>query len=367
MITVDIGVARSEFTLEAQFTADTGITALFGESGAGKSTLLNAIAGLVRPDRGRITMDDMVFADAARGIHLPPHKRRIGYVFQDALLFPHFNVERNLRYGQWFRAEASRPAQFNEVVELLGIGALLARRPVTLSGGERQRVAIGRALMTEPRLLLMDEPLASLDIDRKREIMPYIEKLRDELGLPVIFVSHAVDEVARLADRVIMLKRGRIDAQGTPAEVLRPSPFAGEDRFSGISIITVQSIRYDEAYQLTEAKHPAGVITLPGRIGRKGERLHIVIRATDVTLAASKPRELSIRTVLDGRISNIQGSNGPVAMVEVTLKGGDTLAAAVTRKALDELGLDAGDQIYCLIKSVSIDERLLAEASPPAP
>jgi molybdate transport system ATP-binding protein len=367
MIAVDIAVARSEFILDAQFTADTGITALFGESGSGKSTLLNAIAGLVRPDRGRIAMDDVVFTDMARGIHLPPHKRRIGYVFQDALLFPHLNVERNLRYGQWFRTEASRPTQFNEIVELLGIRALLARRPTTLSGGERQRVAIGRALMTQPRLLLMDEPLASLDIDRKREIMPYIEKLRDELGLPIIFVSHAVDEVARLADRIIMLKRGRIEAQGTPAEVLRPSPLAGEDRFSGISILTAQSLRYDEKYQLTEAQHPAGNIALPGRIGRKGEHLRIVVRAIDVTLAASKPRELSIRTVLDGRISNIEASTGPVAMVEVTLKGGDRLSAAVTRKAIDELGLDAGDQIYCLIKSVSIDERLLAEASPPQP
>jgi molybdate transport system ATP-binding protein len=171
--------------------------------------------------------------------------------------------------------------------------------------------------------------------------------------------------VARLADRVIMLKRGRIEAEGMPAEVLRPSPLAGEDRFAGVSIVMAESLRYDEKYQLTETRHPAGSITLPGRIGRKGERLRIVIRATDVTLAASKPRELSIRTVLDGRISAIAQSTGPVVMVEVTLTGGDKLSAAVTRKAVDELGLDAGDQIYCLIKSVSIDERLLAEASPP--
>ncbi|MGE3876965.1 MAG: molybdenum ABC transporter ATP-binding protein [Parvibaculaceae bacterium] len=367
MIGVDIAVARSEFTLEAQFTAGAGITALFGESGSGKSTLLNAIAGLVRPERGRIVMDEIVFLDTARGIHLPPHKRRIGYVFQDALLFPHLNVERNLRYGQWFRAETKRPQQFGEIVDLLGIGGLLARRPVTLSGGERQRVAIGRALMTEPRLLLMDEPLASLDMDRKREIMPYIEKLRDELGLPIILVSHAVDEVARLADQVIMLKRGQIEAQGTPAEVLRPSPLSSEDRFSGVSVLMAEARRYDEKYQLTEARHPAGTITLPGRIGRKGERLRIVIRATDVTLAASKPRELSIRTVLDGRISTIGESKGPVVMVDVTLEGGDRLTAAVTCKAIDELGLDSGDQIFCLIKSVSIDERLLAEAPPPSP
>ena len=367
MITVDVTIPRSEFTLEAQFTADAGITALFGESGSGKSTLLNAIAGLIRPQRGRICVNDIVFTDTSRGIHLPPHQRRIGYVFQDALLFPHFNVERNLRYGQWFRSQTQRPQQFSEIVELLGIGALLARRPVTLSGGERQRVAIGRALMTEPHLLLMDEPLAALDMDRKREIMPYIERLRGELRLPIILVSHAVDEVARLADRVIVLKRGRIEAQGTPAEVLRPSPLAGEDRFAGVSIITVEVLHFDDAYQLTETRHPAGTITLPGRIARKGEPLRIVIRATDVTLAASKPRELSIRTTLDGRISRIRAGDGPVAMVEVALKGGDTLTAAVTRKALDDLGLDAGDQIYCLIKSVSIDERLLAEASPPLP
>ena len=254
-----------------------------------------------------------------------------------------------------------------ESSSLLGIGALLARGPTTLSGGERQRVAIGRALLTEPRLLLMDEPLAALDIDRKREIMPYIEKLRDELGLPILFVSHAVDEVARLADRVIMLKRGRIEAQGTARRSAESIAAPGDDRFTRISIITAQSLRYDEKYQLTEVRHPAGQHRAAGPHRPQGENLRIVVRATDVTIAVSKPRELSIRTVLDGRISNITGSNGPVAMVEVTLTGGDMLSAAVTRKAVDELGLDEGDQIYCLIKSVSIDERLLAEASPPSP
>ena len=221
MIEANLSTSRGAFSLVAAFTAGRGITALFGPSGAGKSTVLNLIAGLTRLDEGYIRVDGTVFADTSLGISLPVHRRRIGYVFQDALLFPHLDVRRNLVYGRRF-APAEVKSDFSQIVDLLGIAHLLERKPATLSGGERQRVAIGRALLTDPRLLLMDEPLAALDIDRKAEVIPYIERLRDELGLPILYVSHAIDEVARLADRVIVLDRGRITAERRRAGYPRP-------------------------------------------------------------------------------------------------------------------------------------------------
>ncbi len=360
MIEVDIALARSGFTLEVAFTAGPGITALFGESGAGKSTVLHLVAGLLRPDRGRICVNGTAFTDTEARIFLPPHRRRIGYVFQDALLFPHLNVRQNLLYGRWFTRHEPGGIGLDQVAALLGIAHLLDRRPTTLSGGERQRVAIGRALLAAPRILLMDEPLAALDVDRKREIIPYIQKLRDELGLPVLYVSHAIEEVARLADRVILMADGKVKSDGPPQQVLSPKAGPGDDRFARISILTAQSPAYDAKYQLTQVSHSSGRITLPGRLAPGDGPIRIVIRATDVTIALSRPRELSIRTALRGKVSAISEPQGAVAMVEVRLSGGEILAAAVTRKAVDELGLGEGDQVYCLVKSVSIDDRLMA-------
>ncbi|MGE0242071.1 MAG: molybdenum ABC transporter ATP-binding protein [Parvibaculaceae bacterium] len=360
MIEVDVALARTGFALEVGFTAGPGITALFGESGAGKSTVLHLVAGLLRPDRGRIVVDGTVFTDRNARIFLPPHRRRIGYVFQDALLFPHLTVRQNLLYGRWFTRPGSGAVSLEQVAELLGIEALLGRRPTTLSGGERQRVAIGRALLAAPHILLMDEPLAALDIERKREIIPYIQKLRDELGLPILYVSHAIEEVARLADRVILMAQGKVVSDGPAQQVLGPKAGPGDDRFARISILTTGNPSYDQAYQLTEVSHPAGRITLPGRIAPGDGTVRLVIRATDVTLAVSQPRELSIRTALRGKVAAISEPAGAVVMVEVGLTGGELLAAAVTRKAVDELGLGIGDQVYCLVKSVSIDDRLMA-------
>ncbi len=199
--------------MEADFAADWGVTALFGHSGAGKTTLLKMIAGTLRPESGRIAVGDFTLFDAERGINLPPEKRRIGYVFQEARLFPHMSVKRNLTYARWAgRRQATR--SFDEVVALLGIGHLLDRRPSTLSGGERQRVAIGRALLSDPALLLLDEPLSSLDHARRQEILPFIERLRDESHVPIVYVSHEIDEVARLADQIVLLSAGRVTASG---------------------------------------------------------------------------------------------------------------------------------------------------------
>jgi molybdate transport system ATP-binding protein len=198
------------FRLDADFTSDGKITAIFGRSGAGKTTLINVIAGLIKPMEGRVAVDGTVLLDTARGIDLPPHKRRIGYVFQESWLFPHLSVRRNLLYGHWFAPRLTRHTSFEAVVELLDLGSLLDRGTLQLSGGEKQRVAIGRALLASPRLLLMDEPLSSLDEARKQEVMPFLERLRDQASVPIVYVSHSVAEVKRLAMTVVLIQAGRL-------------------------------------------------------------------------------------------------------------------------------------------------------------
>jgi len=214
MLAVEIEKRLGDFTLSARFESAGGITAVFGPSGAGKTTLVNAIAGLIAPDRGRIAIDGTVLFDSERRINLPPHRREIGYIFQEGRLFPHFSVSRNLDYGRRMRGLPEDAKQLERIVSLLDIGHLLERRPGKLSGGERQRVAIGRALLARPRLLLLDEPLASLDAARKREILPYLERMRDEVGVPMVYVSHQAAELRRIATSVVRLEAGRVAAAG---------------------------------------------------------------------------------------------------------------------------------------------------------
>jgi molybdate transport system ATP-binding protein len=214
MLRVDIEKQLGEFSLQASFSSEGRVTGLFGASGAGKSSLINMIAGLLRPDRGTIVIDGETVDDTAAGIHVPTYRRRIGYVFQDARLFPHLNVGQNLDYGRRMNRLAADPAQHNRVVELLDIGALLDRRPGKLSGGERQRVALGRALLSKPRLLLLDEPLGALDEARKLEILPYLVRLRDEANVPMVYVSHDVAELRQLATQIVMLRQGRVTSFG---------------------------------------------------------------------------------------------------------------------------------------------------------
>lgn len=358
MINFDCRLARADFLFEAAFEAASGVTALFGPSGSGKSTAIRLMAGLERPERGRITVHETTLLDTQRGVFIKPHRRRIGLVFQDALLMPHLSVRANLAYGQFFTPVAERRIGLEPVIEVLGIGHLLDRSPATLSGGERQRVAIGRALLASPRLLLMDEPLASLDAARKLEILPFIERLRDEFRLPVIYVSHSVEEVSRLASHVVRLEAGRVVAAGPSAQVLAPL-FLDSDRFEAVSVLSAPVRQHLPDYGVTILGHPAGDIVVPGCIEASGD-VPIVVRATNVTLAAGPTPDMSVRTALDGMILDIRTDGGPFVLVSIRLTGGDLLTACITRLGIDALGLKVGDPVRALVKSVTIDRRDVA-------
>ena len=360
MIELDVALKVGVFDLDVAFQNGEGITALFGRSGAGKSLTLTLIAGLMRPDRGTIKLDGRVLADRKRGVFVAPHRRRIGVVFQDSHLFPHLSVRQNLRFGRWFAPRGERAVDFDAVVEILAIGKLLARHPANLSGGERQRVAIGRALLCSPKLLLFDEPLAALDMERKLEILPLIERLRDEFAVPIVYVSHAIEEVARLANKIVVLDAGRVKAIGRPGEVF--GALGGDSawsRFDRISVLSMKVCGENAAYGLTELKHPAGTVWLAGPAGPLGGQVRIIVKATDVVLATRPPHDLSVRSSLRGQIGSIE-KNGPLAAVEIVLEGEGRLYAVTTRHALDELGLDRGARLFALIKTSALDERQVA-------
>ncbi|CAM2944746.1 MULTISPECIES: molybdenum ABC transporter ATP-binding protein [Methylobacterium] len=353
-ITVDVQLRRGAFALDAAFAAGPGLTALFGRSGSGKTTLIDLIAGLARPDRGRIVAGGATLVDTAAGVFLPPHRRRVGVVFQDARLFPHLSVRSNLGYGRIFARRPADPAGFAAVTEMLGIGHLLDRRPVGLSGGERQRVAIGRALLAKPRLLLMDEPLAALDEARKAEILPYIERLRDEAGVPVVYVSHAVAEVARLATTVIVLEAGRVAAAGPAEAILRRSDLVPVHEAEAGALLDMVVAGADPETGLTRLTGTAGQLLVPGLAMRPpGTRLRVRIPARDVLVATERPRGLSARNILSGQVATVTPSGADVA-VEIDCNGA-LVAARVTAAAVRELGLTPGRPVHVIIKSATFD------------
>ena len=354
-LAVDIKHQQGAFLLDTQFEVGNGLIALFGRSGSGKTSLINVIAGLIRPQQGSVKIGDVTLVDTAAGIFVPRHRRRIGYVFQEARLFPHMTVRQNLLYGRWFAPSPERRDDVDHVIDLLGIEHVLHRRPARLSGGEKQRVAIGRALLANPRLLLMDEPLASLDDARKAEILPYIERLRDESRIPVVYVSHSMSEVMRLANTVVLLSEGKVAASGAAMDVLHRLnlvPLMGEAEAGAIVEAVVE--RHDSRYGLSELTSRAGLWRLPHLDEPAGTRLRLRVHARDVMLAKSVPDDLSALNIFAGRVVDIGGESGP--MVEVKLDcSGDVLIARLTRFSLERLGLIRGATAYALVKSVALD------------
>ncbi|SEL20577.1 molybdate transport system ATP-binding protein [Roseovarius azorensis] len=352
MLEIALRHAFEGFMLEAEFRAPPGITVLFGRSGSGKTTIANAVAGLLTPDRGRIAAGDWVLLDTVQGIGLPPHRRRLGYIFQEGRLFPHLSVRQNLRYGAWFAPKGTPREDMGRVVEMLGLGTLLDRRPGALSGGEKQRVAIGRALLSAPRLILADEPLASLDEARKAEILPYFERLRDEIDIPVLYVSHSASEVARLATTVVALDAGRVTAQGSAAAVLGDPEVTplGAREAGALLAARVVAHHSDGLTELDAGGHP---LFLP-RLGRPvGALVRVRIAAHDVILSRVAPAGLSALNILPGTVHSVRLGAGPGVMVALDTAAGRVLAR-VTRRAATRLELVPGASAHAVVKSVSI-------------
>ncbi|MER2508737.1 MAG: molybdenum ABC transporter ATP-binding protein [Amaricoccus sp.] len=364
-LVVDVRDRLGAFTLEAAFESGGRLTALFGHSGSGKTTLVNLISGLGRPEQGRVAIDGRVLVDTAARQFVPAHRRRIGYVFQDARLFTHLTVRQNLAYGRLFAPRAERWADVPRIVEMLGIGPLLDRRPARLSGGEKSRVAIGRALAASPRLMLMDEPLASLDEARKAEILPYIERLRDEAGIPIVYVSHAIAEVARLATDVVVLAAGRVVASGPAAEVLARLDLAAPgERDETAALVEAVLESQDETFALSVLRSAAGVWRVPRIEAPIGRRLRARIRARDVMLALDRPERISALNVLPAVVRSINEAPGATDALVQLDAGGDGLLARVTRRTVVSLSLAPGTPLWAVVKAVSFDRANPPERTP---
>lgn len=351
MLQVDVSLAFPDFTLQvAQDFALNGVTAIFGRSGSGKSSLLRVIAGLETRAKGRVVMAGQVWQDGTH--HMPPHQRGVGYVFQDTRLFPHLTVHGNLDFAL-NRARGLDGPTLDDVVTALDLALLLARRPAALSGGERQRVAIGRALLTAPKILFMDEPLAALDEARKSEILPYLERLRDAGGVPILYVSHALAEVTRLADQVVVLQAGRVLRAG-PAQDLFADPAAAQ--LFGLreaGALLNASIEAQEDDGLTRLATSAGPLLLPRIDAPTGTQLRIRIHAQDVILSRTRPIGLSALNILPATVTALRVGDGPGALVQLRA-GDDLLLARITRRSVAALDLSVGVTVYAVLKSVAV-------------
>ncbi len=357
-ITIEVERRLANFKLDVQFQLKSGLTAFFGRSGAGKTSLINLIAGLDQPDHGHISIGSQILYDSDQNIHLAPEKRRIGYVFQDGRLFPHLSVHNNLIYARRFMDQKLNPETYDNIVQLLDIPGLLERRPGTLSGGEKQRVAIGRALLADPQLLIMDEPLAALDGGRKAEILPFLENLRDQLTTPILYVSHTMEEVIRLADNLVVMDGGRAVAHGDVETVMSRldlSPLTG--RYEAGAVFQVHIEEHDRAYRLTRLQLAGQTLWVPGIDRPIGTNLRIRIRARDVSISRQKPQATSILNVFAATVREIVRDQGPHC--EILLDIGRPLIARITRKSVDELDLHAGQKVYASVKAAAIDRRSL--------
>ncbi|WP_377190984.1 molybdenum ABC transporter ATP-binding protein [Ruegeria meonggei] len=341
-----------DMQLDLSFDAPPGVTVLFGRSGSGKTTVVNAVAGLLRPAAGRVAVDGWELFDTEQGLWLPPHRRRLGYIFQEGRLFPHLTVRQNLSYGRWFAPKGARRENPDKVIEMLGIGHMLNCRPAGLSGGEKQRVAIGRALLASPRLILADEPLAALDDARKAEILPYFERLRDEVSVPILYVTHAAAEVARLATSVVALQDGKVVRHGPASDVLA-DPSVAPAGVRAVGAVLQVKVREHHADGLTELEAGGARLFLPRIPHQIGEDLRIRIPAQEVILSNKRPEGLSALNMLEGVVDSIRAGEGPGAIVSVKTPAGPILAR-VTRRSVAALGLEPGRVCFAVIKTVAL-------------
>jgi molybdate transport system ATP-binding protein len=353
MLSCEVDLNLGRFSLEARLECDGGITGLFGHSGSGKSTLLGIIAGLIRPGSGRVVLDGEVLIDTRKGICKPAHRRRVGLVFQDSQLFPQYSVKGNLLYGFERLRPAERRFRFDEIVDLMALGPLLNAHPRQISGGEKQRVALGRSLLASPRLLLLDEPLASLDEGLKEQILPFLDRIKRDLALPMIYVSHALPEILYLTDRLSFMAGGRITASGRLSELLASHP---RERMSGLdddNILAVKVQAHDVVEGYTLGAVEGSEVFLPLRSSLiVGETAYVSVARGEVALARAKVEGLSIQNQIPGTIVRVDYRSGAVV---VELDVGTPLRAEITPRAWRCLQLREGDQAYCLIKTRAIE------------
>lgn len=351
-LSVELRHRLGALDLDISFQAPDGVTALFGRSGTGKTTVINAVAGLLRPTSGRIQISGETLFESETGLSVPVHKRKLGYVFQDGRLFPHLSVRQNLTYGQRF---ASGPASLglDEVSALLGIGDLLDRRPGSLSGGEKQRIAIGRALLSQPRMLLMDEPLAALDSARKAEILPFLERLRDHTNIPILYVSHSVPEVARLATTVVVLEDGKVARAGAAERVLSDPDMVRQLGLREAGAVLPATVAAHHPDGLSELTTSGGRLLLPIIDAPPGTATRVRVLAQDVILSRDAPAGLSALNILPVTILSIRDGTGPGVIVQLQ-SGEDRLLARITRRSAEALALTEGGHVFAVVKSVSI-------------
>jgi molybdate transport system ATP-binding protein len=350
---LDIRKQRGSFELTLQTTLHDGVMALFGRSGCGKSTVINLIAGLLKPDSGRIQFDDTLWFDSDAGIDVPAEQRRIGYVFQNARLFPHYSVAGNLRYGlQRTRNKVRIP--FDQVVSLLGLETILERKPRQLSGGEQQRVALGRALLSQPQLLLLDEPLASLDQARREEVLPYLERVRDVWRIPMIYVTHQFEEVVRLSNEVVLLEQGKAIAQGALTDIsLQPAlrQIIGAEAIGAVVQASVQSVDTDTG--LAQLKLGNGQLSVDAQGLLVGQQVRLQLLARDLILALEAPKGLSVRNMLQGTVTEVRDDDSNAVLVSVDV-GGVTLVARITNSAARDLEIRVGLMLWVLVKAITL-------------
>ncbi|WP_435628221.1 molybdenum ABC transporter ATP-binding protein [Candidatus Ferrigenium straubiae] len=330
-----------------------GVIALFGPSGSGKTTLLRCIAGLERTANGALQVKDEVWQSGDK--FMPVHRRPLGYVFQEASLFPHLSVKENLEYGLKRIPPEQRRVQLEQVVEWLGLNKLIGRdSPAGLSGGERQRVAIGRALLASPRLLLMDEPLSALDAASKRDILPYLERLHEELDIPVIYVSHALDEVARLADQLVLMEQGRVIASGALNEILGRLDLPTAYLDDAGAVIEAGVAEHDEEYHLSRLDFPGGSLWVNRVEHAVGSRVRARVLARDVSIATAAPQDSSISNILEARIEEIRDEGSGRVNLRMSVGSGQLLLSRITRRSCDQLGLAPGMEVFAQVKSVAL-------------